>query len=378
MARRASTAALTTTVAALLVGGAAVSGLPAAHAADATVDLADATSFAVLAGSAVSNTGASVIDGDVGLSPGSSVTGFPPGLILGTVHVSDEVARSAQSAVTRAYLDAESRTGRNVTDRDLGTMPTLTPGVYEASSGMSLTGTVTLDAQGDPGAVFIFNAGSTLVTASNSKVNLVNGATACNVFWQVGSSATLGTGTDFAGTILALTSVTLTTGADIVGRALARNGAVTLDSNDITTPECRTVAPSPAPTEPTAGPSTTPTDGPTTTPTTAPSTAPTSATTPTSAPAASPPKAPGSPTARTGRSSGGGDAPPNTDQPPATPDSDVPSTRTTPTVPSGHPATGMGGTAPGEASWSQAMLALASTSLSDRSPARGSAPARSR
>lgn len=197
--------------------------------------LGTAANFAVLGGSGVSNTGSTVIAGDVGVSPGSAVTGFPPGIVTGgTIHSSDAVALQAQSDLTTAYNDAAGQAcNTDLTGTDLGGL-TLTPGVYCFSTSAQLTGTLTLDAQGNPGAVFIFQIGSTLTTASSASVVMLNGGSNCNVFWQVGTSATLGTTTVFAGNILALASITLTTGANATGRVLARNGAVTLDTNNVT------------------------------------------------------------------------------------------------------------------------------------------------
>jgi Protein of unknown function (DUF3494). len=208
-------------------------GLASSARAAAPVPLRTADSFAVLAGSAVSNTGPTVVNGDLGLSPGTSVTGFPPGTVHGTQHVTDAVAAQAQTDLTTAYNDAAGRAPTGTVSGDLGGRR-LTSGVYRSASSLGLTGALTLDAQGNPNAVFIFQAGSTLTTASASSVNLVNGAQACNVFWQVGSSATLGTASTFRGNILALTSITVTTGARVDGRVLARNAAVTLDTNTIT------------------------------------------------------------------------------------------------------------------------------------------------
>ncbi|CAN5449889.1 hypothetical protein BH24ACT7_BH24ACT7_03210 [soil metagenome] len=277
---------------------------PTASAAPAPVGLGTAGSFAVLAGSAVTNTGPSVIDGDLGVSPGTAITGFPPGIVLGTIHAGDAVAAQAQSDLTIAYNDAAGRAcDTDLTGQDLGGL-TLTSGVYCFSSSAQLTGALTLDAQGDPDAVFIFQIGSTLITASGSTVNLINGAQACNVFWQVGSSATLGTNSTFRGTILALTSITVTTGTTIEGRALARNGAVTLDNNVITTPMC--APPPPTTTTTTTPPTTTTTTTPptTTTTTTPPSesttttepavTTTTGVTGPTTPPTGTTPQAPGS------------------------------------------------------------------------------------
>jgi Ice-binding-like/IPTL-CTERM motif len=239
------------------VGCVAVAGLIALVAgvspasAQTAPSLGSAQSYAVLGGSTVTNTGASVIGGDLGLSPGTAVTGFPPGVVVGgSIHAADAAALSAQSSLTTAYNSAAGQScTQDLTGQDLGSR-TLTPGVYCFSSSGALTGSLTLNAQGNAAAVFIFKFGSTLTTASGSSVVMINGGTQCNVFWQVGSSATLGTSTAFAGNILALTSITATTGANIVGRALARNGAVTLDTNNITPSSCA-VAPVPPPPVPT-------------------------------------------------------------------------------------------------------------------------------
>jgi hypothetical protein len=206
-----------------------------ASPSQAQISLGTAASFGVLAGSTVTNTGASVITGNVGVSPGTAVTGFPPGIVMsGSIHSNDAVAMQAQTDLTTAYnAIAGTPTLVDLTGTDLGGL-TLTPSVYGFTSSAQLTGTLTLDALGNPNAVFIFKIGSTLTTASGSRVLVINGGSSCNVFWQVGSSATLGTGTIFAGNILALTSITLTTGATASGRLLARNGAVTLDTNTVT------------------------------------------------------------------------------------------------------------------------------------------------
>lgn len=205
------------------------------------VALGTAESFAVLGGSTVTNTGPTVVSGNLGVSPGSAVTGFPPGIVVppGTIHSADAVALQAQSDIVIAYNDLAGRASNfDLTGQDLGGL-TLVPGVYTFSSSAQLTGTLILDAQGNPDAEFIFQIGSTITTASNSSVNVINGADGCNVYWQVGSSATLGTNTAFTGNILALTSITLVTNATIMdGRALARNGAVTMDSNQVSIEEC--------------------------------------------------------------------------------------------------------------------------------------------
>lgn len=199
-----------------------------------TVPMGTAADFGVLGGSAISNTGPSVITGDLGISPGNagSVTGFPPGQVNGATHFADGVALQAQNDLTTAYLNAQGRVCATTIAADLGGS-TLVPGVYCTATSMGLTGALVLDAQGDPDAVFIFQAGSTLTTASNASVTVINGGQSCNVFWQVGSSATLGTGTSFLGSILALSSITLNTGANVNGRILARNAAVSLDSNAV-------------------------------------------------------------------------------------------------------------------------------------------------
>jgi hypothetical protein len=193
--------------------------------------------FSVLAGSTVTNTGSTTVSGDVGVSPGTAVTGFPPGLAGGTIHKADGAAGQAQTALTAAYIDAAGRLGGTSVAGDL-VGQTFTAGVYKSTSSLAVSGDVTLDAQGNPAAVFIFQIASTLTTGSGSHIVLVNGANACNVFWQVGSSATLGTNSVFKGNILALTSITITTGVNLEGRALARNGAVTLDTDVITGCAC--------------------------------------------------------------------------------------------------------------------------------------------
>jgi hypothetical protein len=187
----------------------------------------------------VTNAGETTVYGDLGVSPGLAITGFPPGLVLeGAMRAGGALALQAQNDVTAAYLElAGDRCAVDLSGQDLGGR-TLTQGVYCFSSEAQLTGTLTLDAQGDPGAVFVFQIGSKLTTASNASVVFINGGQDCRTFWQVGSSATLRTDTVFAGSILALTSIALQTGATVSGRALARNGAVTMDTNHIFARSC--------------------------------------------------------------------------------------------------------------------------------------------
>jgi hypothetical protein len=217
------------------------------------VNLGTANNYGVLAGSTVTSTGNTVVkNGDVGVSSGTAITGFPPGTIPnGSQHLNDGSAQAAQTALTAAYLQAAGLTPfTDLTGQDLGGL-TLTPGVYRFSSSAQLTGTLYLNDENNPDAVFVFQIGSTLTTASSSSVVMTdkNGnplgsssTPGISVFWQVGSSATLGTATAFEGNILALTSITADTGAtDLDGRLLARNGAVTLDSNEITAPPAEQV-----------------------------------------------------------------------------------------------------------------------------------------
>jgi len=197
--------------------------------------LGAAESFAVLGGETVTNTGPTVINANLGVWSGSAITGFPPGVVVapGVIHAGDAVAAQAQNDVTTAY---NALAGQDcdviLTGQDLGGL-TLAPGVYCFGTSAQLTGQLSLNAQGDSNAVFVFKIGSTLTTAANSSVVFVNGGPSCNVFWQIGSSATFGIASEMAGNVLALTSATLTTGARVTGRVLARNGAVTLDTNAV-------------------------------------------------------------------------------------------------------------------------------------------------
>jgi hypothetical protein len=213
-----------------------------AGAAQSPAGLGTAGSFGVLAGSSITNTGPSVINGDLAVSPGTAISGFPPGTVNGVSHSADAAGAAAQADAKSAYDDLAGRGPAATVTGDLGGL-VLTAGVYRAASSIGLTGPVTLDAQGDSSAVFIFQIGSALTTASGSSVKLVNGANPCNVYWQIGSSATFGTGTVFAGTVLAQTSITMGDGVTLAGRALARTGAVTLINDRITVPTCTTASP---------------------------------------------------------------------------------------------------------------------------------------
>lgn len=229
--------AVLTAVSVALVAGGAQAATP--------VPLATADAFVVLAGSTITNTGPTTLNGDIGLFPGSAIEDLGTITLNGTNHAGDTVTQGAKTDLVAAYDNAAGQTPVAVSV-ELGGL-VLPAGAYASGGALALTGTLTLDAAGDPNAVFIFQSASDLITATDSSVSLINGAQACNVYWQVTSSATLGVRSAFSGTIMALTSIALQTGATIQGRALARNGAVTLDSNTITRPSC-TVAPAPTPT----------------------------------------------------------------------------------------------------------------------------------
>ncbi len=226
----------------------------AVAAAQPTVNLLSTTPYGVLAGTTVTNVPPTTINGALGLSPGSAVTGAPT--VTGATNIDNPAAVQAKSDLTKAYTDAANRTPSTVLASPALDGLTLPAGLYSSAVGLTLSGTVTLNGGGDANAVFIFQtAGSaTLLTASSSSVVLENGAQACNVFWQVASSATLGSNTSFVGTILASTSAVLDSGATVVGRVLAGTGEVTLNDNTITVPTCNaSTTPTPTPT-PTTSP----------------------------------------------------------------------------------------------------------------------------
>ncbi len=232
----------------------ALAAIPAAAQASA-VSLATAGPFVVLGGSAVTNTGPSFLNGELGVTPGTSLTGFGlPAVVNGATHDNDAVAAQAQGDLTTAYNVAAGQPippGNDLTGTDLGGL-SLTAGAYGFSTSAQLTGQLTLDAQGDPNAQFVFVIGSTLTTASASSVILTNGASPCNVYWKVGSSATLGSTTVFVGNLMALSDISLNNGVTVTGRVLARNGQVTLINDVLSNAGCATGSSS-TPSETTSG-----------------------------------------------------------------------------------------------------------------------------
>jgi LPXTG-motif cell wall-anchored protein len=256
-------------------------------AAATPVGLGAATSFVVLAGAGVTNTGPTTLNGDIGTFPTTSISGTASMTINGVNHGGDGVTQQAKTDLVTAYNNAGQGPSSPIVS-DLGGL-TLVPGIYSSASTLGLTGNLTLNAGGDPNAVFIFQAGSALTTASGSSVSFTNGARACNVFWRVGSSATIGTGSSFAGTIIAQQSITVTTGASVVGRVLAENGTVTLDTNTISSPSCAAAVTPPAPA--TATPTASATPGATATPSSATATPSSATATPTRTSTAATPRA---------------------------------------------------------------------------------------
>jgi hypothetical protein len=250
--RRGARRLLAAGAAAILAVGMLAGGSPVLAGGQVPVGLGSAATFAVLAGKpGVTNSGSTVLGGDLGVHPTARVTGFPPGLVNGETHPGDASAQQAQIDLVAAYDDAAARTPTVVVaDGVLGGL-TLDAGVYTAGGvSLGLTGRLTLDGQGDPSAVWILQATSDLVTAASSSVALINGGQACNVFWQVTGSATLGADSQFAGNILALTSITLRSRVALSGRALARNGGVSLMNDAISYPTCTIAAPTVPPATP--------------------------------------------------------------------------------------------------------------------------------
>jgi hypothetical protein len=238
--------------------GCAFAAVPAAAQA-AAINLATASPFVVLGGSTVTNTGPSVLNGDLGVSPGTALPGFDTAVLNGAVHANDGVAAQAQLDVTTAYDVAAGEPvppANDLTDQDLGNR-ILLAGNYSFSTAAQLTGPLTLDAQGNPNARWVFNVGSQLTTASASSVLLINGASPCNVYWRVGTSAVLGSTTQFKGNLMALASISLNNAATVQGRLLARNGQVSLINNVIDGSMCGTSSSAPSPT-PSPGDTTTP------------------------------------------------------------------------------------------------------------------------
>jgi hypothetical protein len=209
--------------------------IPVQTTTQSAVPLGGTANFAILAGSAISNTGATRVTGDLGLSPGSSVGGFPPGILVGTQHVNDPIVNQAKLDLTAAYNNLAGRTSTDIVtlSGNIGGL-TLTPGLYKSTSSLAISsGDLTFDALGNANAIFIIQIASTLTTTSGRKVILSGGASASNIFWQVGSSVTFGTTSVFKGNVLAMQSITFNTGATLNGKALARNGAVVMAGNTI-------------------------------------------------------------------------------------------------------------------------------------------------
>lgn len=248
----------TSLAAALIAFGMTASLGSAAHADSVSVPLGTADGYAILAGTSITKTGLNTVYGDIGIFPGSVVSGAGAISHRGDVHAGDAAADIAKQDLVTGYNNAAAQTPPRPITADLAGQA-LTAGVYNSASSIALNGAVTLDGEGDPDSVFVFQAGSTLITGPGSVVNLVNGANACNVYWQVGSSATLDTDTTLVGTVMALTSITLNTRATVQGRVLARNGAVTLDDSSVLVPSCGAATPTPV-TPPVVPDETTPDD----------------------------------------------------------------------------------------------------------------------
>jgi hypothetical protein len=226
----------------VLAAGLACMAAPVASQAS-TIDLATAKAFVALGGQTVTNTGPSVLNGGLGVSPGTALVGFgSPAVVNGATHSADAVALQAQSDLTNAYNVAAGQPvspSNDLSGTDLGNR-VLHAGAYKFTSSAQLTGPLTLDAAGDPNAQFVFEITSALTTAPGSSVVLINGADPCNVYWQVGSSATLNTTTAFQGNLMALTSISLKNAATVIGRVLARNGQISLINNVLDSSRCGT------------------------------------------------------------------------------------------------------------------------------------------
>ncbi len=209
--------------------------IPIQTEVQAKITVAGISGLAVLAGESITNTGATSITGDVGLSPGTSLDGFPPGAYTGVLHINDNIATQAKLDLKTAYDNAAGRTSTDIVtlSGNIGGL-TLTPGLYKSTSSLAISsGDLTFDAKGNANAVFIIQIASTLTTTSGRQVILSGGAQAKNIFWQVGSSATFGTTSVFKGTVMAMQSITFNTGATLDGKALARTGSITMEGNTI-------------------------------------------------------------------------------------------------------------------------------------------------
>ncbi len=262
---RRSRAAIVLVGVALTAGALLSFGASADAAIVPTVVLGPAAKYAVLGHETVTNTGDSTLDRSLGLWPGTEITGFPPGIVNppGTTDTTNIAAQDGQAALTAAYVNAKGRSVSATTTADLANLE-LQAGVYSGpnKSALGLTGPLVLDGAGNLDSVFIFQTNSTLITDSSTTITLINGAQECNVFWQVGSSATLGSSSVFRGNILAQISITVNNSVTVHGRALARTGAVTLDTDTFTHPTCERAAATPTTTTTTAASApTTPTTG---------------------------------------------------------------------------------------------------------------------